>query len=375
MSHEPHETSPLLHNQGRASHRSASGTSWRSDNLIPSRLRRPSLQVVHPDPEEVEPQLPAMAIAPDHETELHEARWARQSGGKPNLLASIRHLCKQEIAEFWGAFMIILFGAGVECQVGLHYHGRTEMSDRTVAAYGDHLSGRLAWAVGVAAAVWMSGGVSGGHCNPTVTLVLAVFRGFPLRKVPGFILAQVLGAACAALVVYANYVHSISLFEGGDGMRTVAGPRATAGFFFTLPAAQLTYLSAFYSEFLASAVLVALIFALADKGNMSPPPRTQPFALFLVILGIGSSLGVNTGYAMNGARDTGPRIALWLVGYGSKVWTHDSYYFLWAPWAASIVGGMCGAFLYDVSIYAGRDSPINRPSSDYKDHDDEEAVV
>ncbi|KAI1080877.1 MIP family channel protein [Whalleya microplaca] len=369
------ETSPLLQTQAphaRKSHRTASGTSWRSD-IIPRRLRSQSLHEVHPDPDTVAPQLPASAIAPDQETELHHTRWATRNNAQPNIWASFRHIWKQEIAEFWGTFMIILFGAGVECQVGLHYRGRTEYSDHTIAAYGNHVLGRLSWGVGVAAAVWISGGVSGGHCNPTVTLVLAVFRGFPLRKVPGFIFAQVLGAAFAALVVYANYTHSISLFEGGDDVRTVIGPHSTAGLFFTFPAGQLTYLSAFYSEFLASAVLIALIFALADKGNMSPPPRTQPFALFLVILGIGSALGVNTGYAINGARDTGPRIALAIVGYGKEVWTHDSCYFLWAPWAASMVGGLCGAFLYDASIYAGRDSPLNRPVS--VKHDEEEAVV
>ncbi|KAH9905493.1 aquaporin-like protein [Xylariomycetidae sp. FL2044] len=271
--------------------------------------------------------------------------------------------------------MIILFGAGVECQVGLHYHGRGSSSDKhTIAAFGDSVSGRLTWAIGVSCAVWVSGGVSGGHCNPTITLVLAIFRGFPLRKVPGFILAQVLGAAFAALVIYANYTHSISLFEGGDDVRTVTGPHSTAALFFTFPANQLSYISAFYSEFLESAVLVALVFALADKGNMSPPARTQPFAMFLVIAGIGSALGVNTGYAMNGARDTGPRLALWMIGYGSEVWTHDSCYFLWAPWVASVVGGMCGAFLYDASIYSGRDSPLNKPSGSKIDEEEPSLV-
>ncbi|KAI0479417.1 MIP family channel protein [Xylariaceae sp. FL0804] len=341
----------------------------------PTRVPSPPLHEVHPEPEDVEPQLPASAVAPDHETALHETRWASMKRGVPNHWARFRHMWKQEIAEFWGTFMIILFGAGVECQVALHYHGRTNMSDGNMAAYGDHLSARFAWAVGVAAAVWISGGISGGHCNPTITLVLAIFRGFPLRKVPSFVLAQVLGAAFAALVVYANYTQSISLFEGGRGVRTVVGPHATAGLFFTLPAGQLTFLGAFYSEFLASAALVALVFALADKNNMSPPGRTQPFALFLVVLGIGSALGVNTGYAMNGARDLGPRLALTLVGYGAKVWTHDRAYWIWAPWIATMAGGLAGAFLYDASIYSGRDSPLNRPLRLDEEFDDEESMV
>uniref|UniRef100_V5EXZ7 Type 1 phosphatases regulator n=2 Tax=Kalmanozyma brasiliensis (strain GHG001) TaxID=1365824 RepID=V5EXZ7_KALBG len=86
-----------------------------------------------------------------------------------------------------------------------------------------------------------------------------------------------------------------------------------------------------YSEFLATAVLLFVVFALADSANLKPPQGTQPFAMFITLLAIGSSLGYNTGYAINGARDTGPRIALWLVGYGAEVWTHDSWYWAWNP--------------------------------------------
>lgn len=252
--------------------------------------------------------------------------------------------------------MILLFGAGVECQVNLHYKSTT--SDRD-ALYGDYLQARLTWAVGVAVATWIAGGVSGGHSNPTVTIALAIFRGFPYRKIPGFIISQVAGATCASLCVYANYVHSISRYEGGEHIRTVVGAHATAPLFFTMPSAGLPYGSAFFTEFLASATLVCIVLALSDKGNLPPPIGTQPFAMFLVILGIGAALGVNTGYAMNGARDTGPRIALWLVGYGSEVWTHDSYYWVWAPWLAASLGGVAGACVYDAFIYNGRDSPFN----------------
>ena len=92
----------------------------------------------------------------------------------------------------------------------------------------------------------------------------------------------------------------------------------------------------------------------------------QPFAMFLALLGIGSALGVNTGYAMNGARDTGPRIALWMVGYGSGVWTDDSGYWFWAPWLGAILGGILGATIYDAFIYVGLYSPLNRPKGGRK---------
>ncbi|EPQ26598.1 uncharacterized protein PFL1_05919 [Pseudozyma flocculosa PF-1] len=369
------ETNPLLAGRDGRSPSSSSSTHARSRPSFNLGVRRPSHSYrrpsrsdslsnaeVHPDPNHVEPLLPASAPHPDQETRLHRPKWWRKDylTGEPNEWAKFRYIWREEFAEFWGTFMILLFGAGVECQVNLHYAS----SVRTSSAFGSYLSGRLAWAAGVSIASWVSGGISGGHCNPTVTLCLSLYRGFPLRKVPWFILSQLLGATAASLVVYFNYFHSISLFEGGSASRTVVGPHATAPLFFTFPAPYLPWYSAFYSEFLASATLVMAIFALSDKSNLAPPKGTQPFAVFLVLLAIGSSLGFDTGYAINGARDTGPRIALWLVGYGSRVWTHDGFYWLWAPWIASISGGTLGAALYDLFIYTGRDSPVNRPRVD-----------
>ncbi|KAK1598165.1 MIP family channel protein [Colletotrichum navitas] len=322
--------------------------------VSPLSIRRASLQEVHPHHGDVEPVLPAAPVAAHHETRLHKAQWAL-SDRPPNTWAQIRHNWREEFAEFWGTFMILLFGAGVECETRLNYRGPDIRENA-----GDFLQCRLAWAAGVSMAVWMSGGVSGGHCNPTVTVVLALFRGFPWRKVPGFLAAQVLGAAFASLAVYLNYATSIAAYEGGTA-RSLAGEHATAGLFFTLPATGLPYAGAFYTEFLASATLVAIVFALADKNNLAPPKGTQPFAMFLALLAIGSALGINTGYAMNGARDTGPRIALALVGYGSVVFTHDYFYWLWAPWIAAIAGGVAGASVYDAFIYTGRDSPFNIP--------------
>lgn len=156
---------------------------------------------VHPDPTATAPLLPASAPLPHQATPLHKPpRWwspafgahtssTGQSGYglEPNSWAKLRYVYRQELAEFFGTFLILIFGAGVECQVNMHYHsGET----RDVAAYGSYFQGRLAWAAGVAMAVWVSGGISGGHCNPSVTIALALFRGFPWSKVVPFIIAQ-----------------------------------------------------------------------------------------------------------------------------------------------------------------------------------------
>lgn len=83
--------------------------------------------------------------------------------------------------------------------------------------------------------VWVAGGISGGHINPAVTLSLACFRGFPWKKVPGYVLAQILGSTAGAGLNYAMYRRAISIFEGGGNIRTISGPTATATLFSTYP--------------------------------------------------------------------------------------------------------------------------------------------
>lgn len=170
------------------------------------------------------------------------------------------------------------------------------------------------------------GGKSGGHLNPAVTLANCVFRGHPWRKFPVYFVGQLLGAMAAAFVVYANYKSAIDAFEGAPGLRTVTGPNATAGIFCTYPAPFMTRTGMFFSEFVASSILQLVIFALVDQGNMGAGPLL-PLALFFLIFGIGACFGWETGYAINLARDFGPRLVSYILGYGSEVWSAGDYYF------------------------------------------------
>lgn len=158
-------------------------------------------------------------------------------------------------------------------------------------------------------------GISGAHINPAVTFANCIFRKFPWRKFPTYALAQVLGAMCASGVVYANYKSAIDTFEGGVGIRTVPGysPNASAGIFCTYPAEFMTKTGQFFSEFIASAMLMFLIYALKDDGNIGAGPLT-PLGLFFVIFGIGACFGWETGYAINLARDFGPRLMSYFLG-------------------------------------------------------------
>ena len=190
--------------------------------------------------------------------------------------------------------------------------------------------------IGVMLGVYASG-ISGAHINPAVTFANCLYRKFPWRKFPVYMLAQVLGAMCAAAVVYGNYKSAIDTFEGGAGIRTVPGysENASAGIFCTYPAAFMSNTGQFFSEFIASTLLMFCIYALKDDGNIGAGNLT-PLGLFFIIFGIGACFGWETGYAINLARDFGPRLVSYMIGYGPDVWRAGNYYF-WVSFALRVI--------------------------------------
>ncbi|KAH7332638.1 aquaporin-like protein [Rhizoctonia solani] len=270
----------------------------------------------------------------------------------PNGWAKIRHLLREPAAEFLGTMLLVIFGTAVNCQVALSSNTRVSTSPK-----GDYLSISFGWAVGVALGAWVSGGISGGHINPAVTLASAIFRGFSWKKVPSYILAQVLGACTGAGLVYANYYRAIDIFEGGMGVRTVPG---SASLFATFAMDHLSNVQCFYSEALGTAILVLVIFAVTDKRNSPPPSGMVPLAIFITILGEAACLGMQTGFALNPARDLGPRLMCWMAGYGRQVWNYRSQYWLYTPIIGPIVGAIVGSAIYDAFIFTGPESIFNK---------------
>lgn len=261
------------------------------------------------------------------------------------------------MAEFVGVALLVVFGAGAACQVVLSTNTGVSPSER-----GSFLSINFGWAIGIAMGAWVSGGISGGHINPAITIAMATYRGFPWREVPGYICAQVLGGFVGAALVYANYFHAIDIFEGGD-IRT----QATASLFATFALPYMTQASCFFSEFLATAVLFIMFLALNDKHNGAPTNGLLPFALFILFIGLGASLGMQTGYAVNPARDFGPRLFLAMAGYGKAIFDYRRQYWIWAPIIAPILGAQAGGLLYDIFLYDGDDSPIKWRRSSLED--------
>jgi len=249
---------------------------------------------------------------------------------KPTLLAEL-------IAEFLGTFVLIVFGTAVVAQVVL-----------SGQANGIYLSINLGWGLAVAMGVYVAGGVSGAHLNPAVTVALAVRRGFPWTKVLQYCLAQLVGAFAGALVTFVTYREAINQFDGG--VRQVAGAQATAGIFATYPQAFLSSIpGGLIDQIVGTALLLLLIFAISDAKNLAPDAKVAPIVVGLAVMLIGMTFGYNAGYAINPARDLGPRLFTAVAGWGPDVF-RAGHGWWWVPIVGPLIGGVIGAWLYDVFI-------------------------
>lgn len=259
----------------------------------------------------------------------------------------IRYAIREPLGEFLGTMILILFGDGVVAQVVL--------SSGTKGAY---QSISWCWGIGVMFGVYVSGGISGGHLNPAVTFANCVLRGFPWKKLPSYAIGQFLGAFCGSLIVYGNYKNAFNMYEGYN-IRSVVGDTATATVFCTYPASFMTRTGMVFSEIIASSILMIGIYAINDNNNL-PAGNLAPVALFFLIFGIGAAFGWETGYAINPARDFGPRLASFALGYGPEVFSYGGYYF-WIPIVCPVIGCTFGGFLYDLLVFTGAESPVNMP--------------
>jgi aquaglyceroporin related protein len=277
----------------------------------------------------------------------------------PNSWAKIREIIREPAAEMLGTMILTLVGNGVNCQVVLSANPGVASSPK-----GDYLSLAFGWACSVSLGAWVAGGVTGGHVNPVITLCMAVFRDLPWWKVPGYVLGQLIGAWAGAIIVFGNYFHAIDIVEGKKGERTLT----TGSLFATYAADYMTSANCFFDEFIGTFVLLLVVFAVTDKRNSPTPGYLVPLVVFVAILGIGVAFGMQTGFAINPARDLGPRIMTAMVGYGRKVFDYRSQYWIWSPLLGSVCGGLTAALIYDVLIYRGPESFLNAPNESYRRH-------
>lgn len=248
---------------------------------------------------------------------------------------------REALAEFLGTFVLIMFGIGVVAQVSLGG-----------GATGNYLSINIAWGLGVVMGVYVSGGVSGAHLNPAVTLALAVWRGFPWEKVGPYVLAQVTGAFAASAVVYVTYADALRHFDGG--VRQVTGALGTAGIWATYPQPWLTTTGGLVDQVVGTAILILVVFALSDSRNLAPKSNLGPIVVGLLVVAIGMAYGLNAGYAINPARDFGPRLFTALAGWGGEVFNAGNGWW-WVPIVGPLIGAVAGGFIYDA--FVGRRHP------------------
>ncbi len=250
---------------------------------------------------------------------------------------------REAAAEFLGTFILIVFGVGVVAQTVL-----------SANANGSFLAINIGWGLAVMLGVYVAGAVSGAHLNPAVTIALAVVRGFPWAKVAPYIVAQMAGAFVASAVVYLTYREAFDAFDAG--VRQIAGARGTAGIFATYPQPFLSTLGGFVDQVVGTALLMLSILAVTDSRNAATPGWLTPVIVGGIVTAIGVSFGFNAGYAINPARDLGPRLFTAVGGWGSGVFmAADGWW--WVPVVAPCVGAVVGALAYDLLVFRHHPPP------------------
>ena len=257
-------------------------------------------------------------------------------------------------AEFFGTFLLICFGDGVVAMAvaALNQSGRgTAIFD----ASGDWLLITWGWAFAVTFAVYVAGGISGAHINPAITLASALRRGFPWKKVPSYWAAQIAGAFVGAALVYWVYHWAINSYDHVHHItKGAANSVPTFSIFATFPAGYFPNWSGpFLDQVVGTAFLVLFVFALIDNFNQPVKANLAPLLVGLVVAAVGMSYGANAGYAINPARDFGPRLLAWAAGWGKIAMPGDygnvNTYF-WIPIVGPLLGGAIAAFVYDIGI-------------------------
>ena len=226
------------------------------------------------------------------------------------------------LGEFIGTMLLIILGDGVVAGVLLR-NSKAENSGWIVITLG--------WGMAVAVAVYCVGQFSGAHINPAVTIGFAISGQFDWAMVPGYIIAQFLGAFVGAVIVYLAYL---------PHWAETADPGLKLGVFSTAPAIYNTPAN-IVTEIIGTFVLVFGVLGILANDLAG---GLAPLLIGLLVLGIGLSLGGPTGYAINPARDLGPRIAhavLPIAGKGGSDWGYA-----WIPVVAPVIGGILGALAY-----------------------------
>ena len=227
------------------------------------------------------------------------------------------------VSELTGTALLIILGDGVVANVILH---------KTKGQNGGLIAITFGWAIAVFVAVYVTAAASGAHLNPAVTIALASIGKFQWALVPTYLTAQLLGAMLGALIMWVAYRQHFNATEDAA---------TKLGVFCTSPSIN-SPMDNILSELIGTFVFVLAILFITKSQNSLGSLDALPVAL--LVLGIGLSMGGPTGYAINPARDLGPRIMhalLPIKGKGGSDWSYS-----WIPVAGPIIGGVLAAWLW-----------------------------
>lgn len=251
-----------------------------------------------------------------------------------------RALVGELIAEVVAVLIIISFGDSVAAMYSLY-----DPSPYQQAYWGVC----IAWGLSVTIAIYATASVSGCHGNPAVTLALACFRKFSWRKVIPYCAAQVVGGFLGAGIVYALFIPVIDHYNALHHLTRAAG--GAAGVFFTHPGLVVTPMHAFSDQIILTAFLIFGIFAVTEQFNeMAPGANSGALIIGLLVATIGASMGYLEAWAINPARDFGPRLFCFFAGWGSSALPSPQNYW-WIPIMGPLIGGVVGGGAYQFLIH------------------------
>ncbi|MHB1651451.1 MAG: MIP/aquaporin family protein [Desulfitobacteriaceae bacterium] len=233
---------------------------------------------------------------------------------------------REFLAEFLGTLTLLFFANGIVA-AGLFFHGWTSFVELAAVT-----------GFGVTLGIYVASPNSQAHLNPAITLAMAFWRGFPKAKILPYMVAQVAGAFSGAWLTYLMYRSSAAAFPIING-----GP--IPQFFYTSAAPPLTHLQALFIEISLTVILTVVIFAITNPEHPAIPQG--PWGAIIIgitVTMLGSTFGPLTGFAMNPARDFGPRLFAYLAGWRSAL-PGDNYF--WVPIFGPILGAGLGGLLYE----------------------------
>jgi glycerol uptake facilitator protein len=257
-------------------------------------------------------------------------------------------------AEFFGCFILISFGDGVVAMLwALVGSGRS--SGGPLFSSGDWLLITWGWALAVCFAVYVSGGISGAHINPAITLGAAIRKQLPWNKVPSYWVAQVVGCFVGAALVFLVYNNAINHFDQVNHIiKGRPASVATYSTFATFPAPYFhTVWGPLIDQIVGTFFLALFVWAVTDEFNLPVGSNMGPWIIGMIVMAVGISFGANAGYAINPARDFGPRMFALIAGWGKVAFPGDyvniSNYF-WVPIVGPLVGAGIASWFYDATV-------------------------